>query len=314
MRVLITGITGFAGSYLADALKNDPSVMLFGVARQPANLLPELHGQVHCFMGDLLSTEFVQTVLREVQPEVVYHLAGQASVAAAWSQPWQTMQTNLQPQLNLLEGLISLQMSPHFLSVTSSKVYGDITAAEMPLTEETPLCPDNPYGVSKAAQDLMAQQYHLSHRLPIIRVRPFNHIGPRQSDDFVTAAFARQIAMIEAGLLPPVVRVGNLTAQRDFTDVRDIVRGYIRLIEAGQPGEVYNLGSGRAVAIEQILTTLLDFSQIDIQVEQDPARMRPVDQPISYGAIDKIEQQLGWQPQIDLKTSLQEMNRGGTAS
>jgi len=304
VRVLITGITGFVGQHLAQMLLAEQSVILFGAARNLSKLSPELRRQTTCFEGNLQSKAFVVSVLQQAQPTHIYHLAGQASEPQAWSSSWDTFQTNLLPQLNLFQGMLELQLQSRFLSVGSSKVYGAATLQELPINEEKAFMPDSPYGVSKAAQDLMAQQYYLSHQLPIIRVRPFNHIGPGQSSDYVTASFARQIALAEAGLSDPNIQVGNLSAKRDFTDVRDVVAAYLLLMAQGTPGQAYNIGSGNAVAIQTILDTLLTYSQIKIETEQDLARMRPVDQPISYGDIQKINRELGWQPKISLEESL----------
>jgi GDP-4-dehydro-6-deoxy-D-mannose reductase len=307
VRVLITGITGFVGSHLADALIKNPALSLFGVVRNPDKLMPGLRGQLTYYVGDLESESFVRHVLEEVQPQAIYHLAGQAFVPMAWSHPWQTFQTNILPQLNLFTGLIELDLRPRFLSVGSAKVYGQHVGSELPINEDAPLQPDSPYGVSKAAQDLMAQQYFLSHQMPVIRVRPFNHIGPRQAAHFVTATFAQQIALAEAGLSEPIIRVGNLSAQRDFTDVRDVVRAYRLLIEKGPPGEAYNIASGKATTVQEVLNRLLSLSTTEIQVIHDQARLRPIDQPVSYGAIDKIERDVGWQPEISLDDSLKDI-------
>jgi len=304
VRVLITGVAGFAGGYLAEELAKDPAWTLYGVTRKPVALRPPLRERVTCLSGDLRSAGFVRDVLAQARPDVIYHLAGQAFVPAAWSKPWATMEANVRPQLNLFQAMIDLGMKARFLSVTSSKVYGHAPAECMPLREDAPFCPDTPYGVSKATQDLMARQYFLSHQLPVIVARPFNHIGPRQKETFVAASFARQIALAEAGARSPVVRVGNLSAARDFTDVRDVVRAYILLVEKGRPGEAYNVGSGRAVPVQRILEQLVSMSRVRIRVEQDPARMRPVDQPLSYGDTTKIRAETGWQPAIPLEVSL----------
>jgi GDP-4-dehydro-6-deoxy-D-mannose reductase len=304
VRVLITGISGFVGGHLATYLLHTSDVEIFGVVRQPETVLPGLRSMVTSFYGDLLDVDFVSEVSAEVQPQQVYHLAGQASVSEAWANPWNTLCLNVQPQFNLLQALLKHQLAPKILSVTSSKVYGDVPSMEMPILETHLLMPDNPYGVSKAAQDLAAQQYFLSHNLPIIRARAFNHIGPRQSADFVTAAFARQVARAEAGLSEPVTKVGNLAAARDFTDVRDVVRAYALLMKKGSPGEAYNIGSGQAVPVQSLLDTLLDLATLEIDVQPDPARMRPVDHPISYGDISKIRQAIGWEPHISLEQSL----------
>ncbi|HEY85041.1 MAG TPA: NAD-dependent epimerase/dehydratase family protein [Chloroflexi bacterium] len=302
MRVLITGINGFAGGYLATYLNQKQSTTLYGIDISPKGLGSEFEAEV--FVGDLLDEAFVKKVLAQIRPDAIYHLAGQASVSSAWTQPWRTFELNVHPQLNLFKGMAELGLETRFLSVTSSKVYSHACNAKVPFVEDEPICPDNPYSLSKVTEDLMAFQYHLSHNLRVIRARPFNHIGPRQRPDFVTAAFARQIALAEAGLTPPLVKVGNLSAARDFSDVRDVVRAYVMLIEKGRPGEAYNIGSGRAVVIQDILDKLIALSRIEIKVEQDPERMRPVDQILSYGDTGKIKREIGWQPEIPLEDTL----------
>lgn len=307
VRILITGITGFAGGHLATQLAKDKNLTLYGVVRNASGLLPSLQSKVTCFTGNLLSEAFVSEVLTETKPDVIYHLAGQAFVPQAWAAPWETIKLNVLPQLHLFKGLVALNLRPRFLSVTSSKVYGEAISDSMPLKETIPLRPDHPYGLSKATQDLMAQQYYLSHQIPTIRARSFNHVGPRQNPNFVSAEFAKQIAQAEKGLRPPLVRVGNLTPARDFSDVRDVVKAYIALVERGQAGHAYNVGSGNAVVIQTILDHLISLSHIKITVEQDPAKMRPVDYPISYGDISKIKADTGWQPEIPLKQSLEDI-------
>lgn len=302
MRVLITGINGFAGGYLATYLNQKQSATLYGIDISPRRLTSGFEAEV--FVGDLLDEAFVKEILAQVKPDAIYHLAGQASVSSAWTQPWRTFELNVHPQLNLFKGMIELGLETRFLSVTSSKVYSHACNAKVPFVEDEPVCPDNPYSLSKVTEDLMAFQYHLSHNLQVIRARPFNHIGPRQRPDFVTAAFAKQIALAEAGLTPPVIKVGNLSAARDFSDVRDVVRAYAMLVEKGRPGEAYNIGSGRAVVIQGILDRLIALSRIKIKVEQDPERMRPVDQPLSYGDTGKIKREIGWQPKIPLDETL----------
>ncbi len=304
MRVLITGVTGFVGGYLASHLGQDPQLELYAIVRDSKRLLPSLHKRVVIFAGDLCNAEFVAQTLKKIQPNQLYHLAGQSAEPQAWSDPWSTFQTNVQGQLNLLSGMIDQGLKPRFLTVTSSKVYGAVPSSQMPINEATPLRPDSPYGVSKAAQDLMAQQYHLSHHLPVIRVRAFNHIGPRQNKAFVTAAFAHQIASIEAGLREPIMKVGNLAVKRDFTDVEDVVRAYQGLMSQGKPGQVYNVSSGKAVAVQELLDILLNLSEVNIEIKPDAARMRPSEQPISYGDITKIRQEINWEPTISIEDSL----------
>ncbi len=307
MRLLITGVAGFAGSYLATHLF-DTDIEIYGASRESDILMPQLRDRVTYLQGDLLSGDYVRDMLTQVKPDVIVHLAGQPFVPTAWSNPWGTIELNVLPQLHMLKGLIDLGLTDtRFLSITSGKVYGHALPERIPFHEDDHFDPDNPYDLSKVTQDLMASQYYLSHKLPIVRARPFNHIGPRQNANFVTGAFARQIARIEAGVQDPIMHVGNLSVARDFSDVRDVVRAYALLMLHGKAGEAYNIGSGRAVTIQHILDTLLSFSNVDINIEQDESKMRPTDQPISYGVIEKIKKDVGWQPEIPLEQSLKDI-------
>lgn len=216
-----------------------------------------------------------------------------------------TLVNNISIQLHLIQAIIALELDARILVVGSADEYGLVHPAELPITEETPLRPLNPYAVSKITQDYLGYQYHLSHGLHVVRVRPFNHIGPRQGPGFVVPDFARQIALIEAGLQEPVIRVGNLSASRDFSDVRDMVRGYYLALHAGKPGSVYNLGSGEAHSIEEVLQILLELSTAAIQVETDPALMRPSDIPVSVCDSSLFQADTGWKPEHSLRGSLQ---------
>jgi len=193
------------------------------------------------------------------------------------------------------------------LVIGSMEEYGKVEPRDIPVTEETALRPESPYGVSKMAQDFLGLQYFLSHHLPIIRVRPSNHIGPRQSDQFVTSNFAKQVAEIELGKREPVLRVGNLSAQRDFTDVRDMARAYYLAITRGAPGEVYNIGSEYAVSIQHIVEMFLAQSRVPIRIEQDPARLRPSDRPVMFCSAAKFRAQTDWRPTVSLETSLRDI-------
>jgi GDP-4-dehydro-6-deoxy-D-mannose reductase len=237
----------------------------------------------------------------------LYHLAGQAFPQQSWTDPWDTFETNLRPQLNLFEAARRLGMRPRMLIVGSTEVYGQSQAAEAAAPETAEWQPGNPYAVSKAAQDLLGLQYFLNPGLPVVRVRPSNHIGPRQNGRFVAPAFARQIALIEAGQQPPVVKVGNLSAQRDFTDVRDIVRAYWLALEHGQAGEAYNVGWGRLIPVQALLDGLLALAQVEIRVEVDPARLRPAEILVRCGDPAKLRARTGWAPQIPLEQTLRDL-------
>lgn len=304
MRALITGIAGFAGSHLAELLLQETDWDVWGTIHRTDHNVAHLRDHLHLVPVDLRDPEAVTRLVRQARPDRVYHLAGQSYVPASWDAPWATFELNVRPQLNLLEALSAADLAPRVLVVGSNEEYGLIRPEDLPVDETTPLRPASPYAVSKVAQDMMGLQYFLSHGLPVVRVRPFNHIGPRQRQEFVAPAFAKQIAEIEAGLHPPVVRVGNLDARRDFTDVRDMVRAYYLALERGEPGEVYNLGSGEAHSIQELLAILLELSTVEVTVEQDPTRMRPTDVPVSICDATKFRAQTGWAPQIPFRKSL----------
>lgn len=320
MRALITGITGFAGGFLAQVLL-DRGDEVFGVSRWRRHGLEHLSQQIIPLTTDLRDPTVVENILSDIRPDVIYHLAGQAFVPTAWADPWATIENNIRPQLNILQAMVQQKSKARLLVVASNQVYGHVKAEDLPIDEETPFRPDNPYGVSKAAQDMLAQQYYLSHGLDILRVRAFNHIGPRQNASFVAAAFAKQIAEIEAGLIEPVLNVGNLEAQRDFTDVLDVVRAYALLVEHGQPGEAYNVGTGQAHSIQYLLEVLLSCSPAKIEVSQDRDRLRPSDVPLIYADNRKLNAATGWEPIYTFEKSLErileywrEKIRGGSSS
>jgi GDP-4-dehydro-6-deoxy-D-mannose reductase len=307
VRLLITGVGGFAGSHLAEALLSaSPEAEVWGCDLTPQRR-PYHPAALHLLGADLRDPVAVQAMVQACLPDRIYHLAGQAFAGDSWSSPWQTLETNLRGQVNLLEAVLAGPSRPRILVVSSSEVYGRAGGAGQPISETFPLCPDTPYGVSKAAQDLLAQQYYLSRHLAIVRVRPFNHIGPRQNRRFVAPAFASQVAAIEAGRQPPVVQVGNLSARRDMTDVRDMVQAYRLALELGQSGEVYNLGSGCSHSMQDLLTVLLSYSKVPIAVEADPARFRPVDLPDAVCDASKFRAATEWAPRIPFEQSLQEL-------
>lgn len=304
MRALITGINGFVGGYLAEQLLAEGSWEVLGTARQSAPRLPQLQGRVAYRGADLLQRDAVEALLQETSPDVIFHLAGQANVPRSFEQPGDTLVSNTLPLIHLFQSALRQRRDPLFLVVGSNEVYGKVRPEDLPVDEDTPLRPVNPYAVSKAAQDMLALQYHLSHRLRTVRLRPFNHIGPRQTNQYVASAFAEQIARIEAGLQPPLLRVGNLEAERDFTDVRDIVRAYAAAARHGQPGAVYNIGAGRAVRIRWLLDTLVGMSTRPIEIEPDPARMRPAETPMVVADIERFRAETGWSPLISLEQTL----------
>ena len=249
----------------------------------------------------------LQDLFATVRPDCVFHLAAQAFVPTSWQDPWSTLANNIRGQLNVLLAAIALGTLPRVLVVGSADEYGVVAPEELPIRESSPLRPNNPYAVSKVTQDMLGYQYFASHGLPVVRVRPFNHIGPGQSPAFVTSDFAKQIAEAEAGLREPVLRVGELNTRRDFSAVQDIVRGYYLALVQGEPGEVYNLAAERSYSIREVLQRLMALSTIRLRLEVDEARLRPVDTPEIVGDCGKFRARTGWQAQIPLEQSLQDI-------
>lgn len=306
MRTLITGLTGFAGSHLAEYMVREQNATVFGLSLSGECLddgSPICDG-AQVFASDIRDAEQTARLVREIRPDRIYHLAALASVSSSWSRPAETLTNNMVAQLNVLEAAATLDPFPRVLIIGSSDEYGLVEPGELPVREDNPLRPGNPYAVSKIAQDYLGYQYFLSRGLPVVRVRPFNHIGPRQRPGFVVPDFTQQIAEAEAGLREPVMKVGNLTAERDFTDVRDMVRGYYLALEHGEPGQVYNLGRGEAHSIKEILDTLLELSQVRIEVRCDQARMRPSDVPTVVCDASRFCERTGWEPRIPLNRTL----------
>jgi GDP-4-dehydro-6-deoxy-D-mannose reductase len=308
LRSLITGVSGFAGSHLADYLLAEAGAAtdVWGCDLSMTRR-PYLSPRVRLQAADLREPGVVRRLIEESQPDRIYHLAGQAFVGDSWAHPWETIETNLRSQVNLFEAVLACGLRPRILVVGSAEEYGRTGLAAEPIDETRELRPDSPYSLSKVAQDMMGLQYFLSNGLPVIRVRPFNHIGPRQSQKFVAAAFASQIAAIEAGQQPAVMQVGNLEARRDFTDVRDTVRAYALLLERGQAGEVYNIGSGESRRIQDLLDVLLGLARVAIRVETDASRLRPNDLPDLVCDAGRLRAATGWQPALTIEQSLRDL-------
>lgn len=304
MRALITGAEGFVGGHLCEYLLKHTDWTLTGTVLgqsddvKPANPRLKLHSL------DLRAPDSVRLLVERTEPDYVFHLAAQSFVPTSFSAPWDTLENNIKSELNLLEAVRRSGHETRFLVVGSNEEYGAPSPEELPQTEQSPLRPNNPYAVSKVTQDFLGLQYHLAYGMDVVRVRPFNHTGPGQSPRFVVPAFASQVARIEAGLQEPVMRVGNLSTSRDFTDVRDMVRGYWLAVTEGEAGEVYNLASGQAYSIQGLLETLVDQSGVEIRVEVDPERYRPVDVPVVYGSAEKLRQRTGWRPRIGFEQTL----------
>ena len=310
MRVLITGITGFAGSHLADyILQNHPGVEVHGLVRWRSRLENILHlkDKIKLHEADLKDGVSLKKCLEEVKPDRIFHLAAQSFVPTSWRCPSETFTINAVGQINLFEAVLSLKLSPKIQIAGSSEEYGLALPEEMPMKETNLLRPLSPYAVSKVAQDLLAFQYFKSYGLKTVRTRGFNHTGPRRGEVFICSSFAKQIAEIEKKKRKPVIYVGNLEAKRDFTDVRDTVRAYWLSLEKGKEGEVYNIGSGKSFSMKEVLDMLLSMAAINIKVEVDPARLRPSDVPILISDCTKFTQLTGWKPKIPFQQSLQDL-------
>jgi len=310
MRVLITGITGFAGSHLADyILAEHPDIQVSGIVRWRSRMENVLHikDKVNLVEADLKDIVSLKKALAEVKPDRIFHLAAQSFVPTSWVCPAETFAINSIGQINLFEAVLDLGLKPRIQIAGSSEEYGLVHPDEVPMKETNPLRPLSPYAVSKVGQDMLGFQYHKSYGMHIIRTRGFNHTGPRRGDVFICSNFAKQIVEIEKEKREPVMYVGNLEAKRDFTDVRDTVRAYWLSLEKGEAGDVYNIGTGRAYAMKEILDMLLSLSRTKVEVKIDPKRLRPSDVQILLSDSTKIRQLTGWEPKIELKQSLEDL-------
>ena len=310
MKLLVTGIAGFVGGHLVEYLRAErPDVEVCGLGRPHGRALSGAAAGVRLLEADLNDAAAVESAVREVRPDRVLHLAGQSSVHQSWLDPGGTLRTNVLGLVNLLEGLGRHALSPDVLVVGSAEEYGLVEAESLPVREDTPLRPGNPYAVSKAAQGLLAVEYARATGLRVVRTRTFHHTGPGRGEAFAESSFARQIAEIEAGLRPGVIQVGNLDAVRDFTDVRDVVRAYWALFERGEAGAVYNVCSGQGRRIRDLLDALVQSSKAAVEIRVDQERLRPADLPVLLGDPRKLREATGWEPRIPLEQSLHDLLR-----
>ena len=313
-KVLITGITGFVGSHLADyILKNFPEVKILGLARwrSPTDNIRHILDKISLQFGDLLDPFSLKTILSEHKPNVIFHLAAQSYVTFSFLSPVATLNTNVIGTCNLLETLKELKISSNYNPIihicSSSEVYGQVNKEDIPIKEDVPLRPASPYAVSKVAEDMLGYQYWLSWGIKTLRTRMFTHTGPRRGDVFVVSNFAKQIAAIEAGLVLPVVKVGNLESIRTFTDVRDAVRAYWLLVTKCIPGEVYNIGGVETMKVGEMLNRLLGISSVkNIKIEIDPNRLRPSDVTLQIPSTNKFFKETGWKPEIKFEQTIKD--------
>lgn len=304
MRALITGINGFVGEYLSAYLLTK-NIEVYGTYLKGSKTT-DIHEDISIYELDITSSEQVNEVILNIKPDWIFHLAAQSSAAVSWKQPQQTMNINICGTINILESIKENSIDTRILLIGSSEEYGHVRIQDIPVKETHDLCPANPYAISKIAQTMIGELYSKSYNMDIVMVRAFNHIGPKQLPIFVVSDFAKRIAQIEAGDIKPVLKVGNLDAVRDFTDVRDIVRAYYLLMNSGKKGEQYNVGSGNRIAIKEILQMLLNNSKKEITIELDPDRMRPSDSPIISADNKKLINDTGWKPELCIEKTIQD--------
>lgn len=305
MRVLVTGATGFAGSHLVDALLADGHRVFGLIYTSDGRERPVEHPAYTPIEGDLLNLSSLRAAVEQARADVIYHLAGWALTAQSWRYPARAIMVNTAGTANVLQAAVE-GGRPRVVAVTSAEIYGTVTRDQLPITEATEPDPHHPYGVSKWAAARLIPLFWHRFELPVVEARPFNHVGPRQEPGFVVPDFASQLAAIKLGMQPPTISVGNLSAERDFTDVRDVVRAYRHLADDGRPGETYLICSGQPVSIHYLLDALIEVGDVAVEVRHDPERMRPSDTPVLYGSYDRLRRHTGWQPTIHLRQSLRD--------
>jgi GDP-4-dehydro-6-deoxy-D-mannose reductase len=305
VRLLVTGAGGFVGGHLVDFLHaEEPAVEIHGVVLPHGGVSWRAASGARVLEADLNDPAAAAAVVEEVRPDRIIHLAGQSSVHLSWLDPAGTMRTNVLGIVHLLDAVRSRGLRPPVLVVGSAEEYGPVRPEEMPIREEAPLRPASPYAVSKVAQGALALLYGPAGGMRVVLTRTFHHTGPGRGEAFAESSFARQIAEIEAGLRPPVLKVGNLEAVRDFADVRDVVRAYWMLLEKGAAGAAYNVCSGKGRRIRDLLDLLLAESSEHVEVRVDPDRLRPSDVPTQVGDPTRLRAATGWELRIPLERTL----------
>ncbi len=309
MKILITGISGFAGSHLADYFIGRGDAEIYGTIkwRSIRDNIRHIEDKINLMECDIKDAFAMKSVIAAVKPDQIFHLAAQSYVPFSWRVPHETIDTNVTGELNLFEAVRACKLDPMIQIAGSSEEYGLVYPEELPITEDNPLRPLSPYAVSKVAQDFLGYQYFKSYGMKIVRTRAFNHTGPRRGEVFVTSTFARQLIEIELGKRDPVLHVGNLDAVRDFSDVRDVVRAYALSLEVGQAGEVYNIASGSGIKIKDMLGKLVEMTRVKVTIEQDPSRLRPSDVQLLTGSSEKFRKATGWKPEIPFDQTLKDL-------
>lgn len=305
-KVLITGITGFVGSHLAEYyLKNGDEVYGTKKWRTDTTNIDHIGDRIKWKKCDIEDSHIVYNVVRSIEPDVIHHLAAMSFVPDSWDYPQKTAVVNTIGSINFLEAVKHFAKDCVIQVASSSEIYG--IQKNLPITEENLPDPDSPYGATKLAMDRFASVYFKSFGVKTVITRGFNHTGPRRGREFASSSFARQIAEIEAKKKPPTIKVGNLGSKRDFTDVRDMVRAYALAVERCDYGTPYNIATERIVTIQYVLDTLLSYSDVKVKVEQDPERMRPFDLNILHGCAKKFRDKTGWKPEIPLEKTLEDL-------
>jgi GDP-4-dehydro-6-deoxy-D-mannose reductase len=309
MRILVTGITGFAGGHLAEALLARGGAEIHGLSRR-GDWPPEsahLTGRIGLHACDLADVGRLREILAEIQPARVYHLAGYPHVGQSLKEPAAAWSGNLAATRCLYEALAQDSGQPRVLFVGSGLIYGDPDTPEQAYDERCMLRPTTPYSASKAAADLLSYQVTRAPGLAVVRARPFNHVGPRQAPQFALASFARQVAAIEHGRQAPVLETGNLSPRRDLTDVRDMVQAYILLMERGRVGEAYNIGTGQTHSMQEMLDRLLRLTTVRIEVRQRADLVRSTETPAVRADAGRLRRETGWAPRLSLEQTLTDM-------
>lgn len=302
-KVLIIGAAGFVGKYLIRFYKQNYDYEIYATKLPQENIEEP---DIYEFDLDILRKEDIVELLYSVRPDYIFHLAAQSSVSIAWKNPGLTIDVNIKGAVNVLDAVRELYYKPRILLIGSGEEYGHIEPEEVPIKENNRIRPGNIYAATKACQNMLGSIYARAYDMQVLMVRAFNHIGPEQNSIFVVSDFCRQVAEIELGIRTPVMYVGNLSAKRDFTDVRDVVRAYALLIEKGKPGQTYNVGSGHAYEIREILERIISLSKKKIRIEIDQNKIRPVDVPVIEAEITKLIETTEWVKEIDLEQTIQE--------
>lgn len=302
-KVLIIGAAGFVGKYLIRFYKQIPDYEIYAT-KLPQETIKETGARI--FDLDIMHRDSIVSLLYAIRPDYIFHLAAQSSVSVAWKNPGLTVDINIKGAIHVLDAVRELFYKPRILLIGSGEEYGHVKAGEIPIREENRIRPGNIYAATKACQNMIGSVYADAYDMKVLMVRAFNHIGPEQSSIFVVSDFCRQVAEIEKGMRPCVMHVGNLSAKRDFTDVRDVVRAYALLVEQGIPGETYNVGSGQSYEIKEILDKIIALSDASIEIKIDPNKIRPVDVPIIEADITKLADTTGWQKTILLEQTIEE--------